>query len=195
MILLKINDNIHDSDKIIYRILYKILSRNKQYMVLEEKYKQLVETLNSLYNELYCAENNTNSNFDVCSKPMGEVLFEIVNTYLKTIESNCKKEILSFATHLGIWVYSIDAYDDLEKDFKNNSFNPLFSFATCQENKKYSEVCINSGQMMLGMMNANLLRILDNISLYRHKEIIFNIIKYGTKRSIQLINSRRKNNE
>lgn len=194
MILLKINDNIHDSNKIIYRLLYKILSRKKQYKILKEKYKQLVEKLNSLYNELYYAENKSNNDFDVCSKPMGEVLFEIVNTYLKTIESDCKNEILSFATHLGMWIYLIDAYDDFEKDVKKNSFNPLYSFAMGHENKNYGEVCINSGQMMLGMMNANLLRILDKITLYRHKEIIFNVIKYGTRRNIQLINTRRRKN-
>mgnify|MGYP000963495243 CR=1 FL=1 len=46
----------------------------------------------------------------------------------KCIDDDINRKALGWMGYnLGRWIYILDAYDDIEKDVKNNSFNPLIS--------------------------------------------------------------------
>ncbi len=190
LILLKLADNAKDSKNITYRLLHRLLGKKKRYLELESKYNITTKICN-LYDELYDLEINNSTDFDACSKTMGLILYEIVNNYFSYNNLSVNQASLTLVQHLGMWIYLIDAFDDFEDDIKNNSFNPLFSFATDVVTKDGQQKCLKSGEMMLGMMSANIYRMIDEITLFRHSEIIQNIAKFGMNAMVQKIITRR----
>lgn len=186
LILLKLADNAKDSKNITYRLLHRLLGKKKRYLELESKYNITTKICN-LYDELYDLEINNSTDFDACAKTMGLILYEIVNNYFSYNNLSVNQPSLTLAQHLGMWIYLIDAFDDFEDDIKNNSFNPLFSFATDVVTKDGQQKCLKSGELMLGMMSANIYRMIGEITLFHHSEIIQNIAKFGMNAMVQKI--------
>ena len=91
-----------------------------------------------------------------------------------------------------MWTYLIDAYDDFDDDQKRERFNPLNAFTVGADAENSCEIGLRSGEMMLGMMTANLFALQKEINFYHHEEIIENIISYGTRSSVQKIKTRRE---
>ncbi len=194
LVLLKIADNYRDSNNTIYKFLYYLFKKKKRYSKLRSKYN-ITSKINSLYDELFNLENSNSTNFDDCSKTMGSILHEIVSNYFLFNNSKADDKILILAEHIGMWIYLIDAFDDFYDDIKKNSFNPLFSFSFDIDTIEGQQKCLKSGEMMLGMMSANVARIIDKTVIFRHNEIIQNVIKYGMNAAAQkIIRKRYKRN-
>lgn len=68
---------------------------------------------------------------------------------------------------LGKFIYILDAYDDLEKDIKNNSYNP---FADIYTQPGFSNKIINMLKMMMAECSNTfeMLPIIDNIEILRN---------------------------
>lgn len=201
--LLKIIDNSRDSNKkLVYKLLEWLLSKNKRYLKLQQKYAGIDNEVKHLYDELYHLENNECRDFDLCSVTMGRVLAGIVEYYLNLQNIECVNA-KEFAMHLGMWTYLIDAYDDYESDAKKGAFNPLYSFEHMQHGfTDINEKCYcNSpallyAEMMLGMMSKNMADYIIKLKFRGNTEIIENIVCYGTinevKKIRQVKNKRRK---
>lgn len=191
---LKAYDGCEDSKwlkKAGYKFLFWVMSKNKKYLFLRKKFSGMVKKTDNSCNELYRLEASGCSDYDLCSAAMGNVLYEIMDFYLKEHPAENSEAILLFAKHLGMWTYLIDAYDDFEDDKKAGRFNPLTLFAAASNPEDSSQYCIISGEMMLRMMAANLCSIQRNIAFYRHNEIIENIVSYGTRSAVQRIKNKR----
>ncbi len=186
LVLLKLLDNTRDAKNSAYKLLYAFFKRKKQFQLFENKYK-INDKLCNLYDELYDLEINNSTDFDSCSRTMGLVLYEIVYKFFTYYKINVDEKVLNIAQHIGMWIYAIDAFDDFEIDLKNKSFNPLFSFSSDLITDEAQQKCLNSGEMMLGLMSTNILRLLNDLSIIRHKEIIVNIAKYGMSAELKKI--------
>lgn len=193
--LLKMYDGSTDSKwfkKLIYKIVYWIMSRNKKYHLLQNKYAEMTKKTDDFCKELYQLEVSGCTEYDACSTAMGNVLYAIMDHYLQMHPVENSGAILSFARHLGMWTYLIDAYDDFDDDQKRERFNPLNAFTAGADAENSCEIGLRSGEMMLGMMTANLFALQKEINFYHHEEIIENIISYGTRSSVQKIKTRRE---
>lgn len=193
--LLKVYDGCIDAKwlkKLIRKLIFWIMSRNKKYVALKNRFAEMAQKTDDYCKELYQLEEADCKDFDLCSMPMGNVLYEIVGFYLKDHPVDNSGFILSFAKHLGMWTYLIDAYDDFEDDQKSGNFNPLNSFAAANGEDSRSQFCLRSGEMMLGMMASNLSVLQKRITFYRHYEIIENIVSYGTRSVVQTIKKKRE---
>lgn len=192
--LLKVYDGCTDSKwlkKLIFKFIFWIMSRNKKYALLRSKFAEMAQNTDNSCKELYRLEAAGCNDYDLCSAAMGNVLYEIMNFYLQEHPVENIGSILSFAKHLGMWTYLIDAYDDFEDDQKSGSFNPLNAFAVRSGSEASSQLCLRSGEIMLGMMTANLSALHKSIIFYRHNEIIENIVSYGTRSAVQTIKKKR----
>lgn len=123
---------------------------------------------------------------------MGNVLHEILAFHFRNHPIENEHTLLNFARHLGMWTYLIDAYDDFEDDQKHHRFNPLTHLGMnfCQGNSSY--MSLQCGEIMLGMMSINLSALQENITFYRHNEIIENIVNYGTRNAVQTIKKKKE---
>ncbi len=87
---------------------------------------------------------------------------------------------------LGKFVYLLDAYDDLEKDRKRGSFNPLLSVAGRPD---FDEFC----HQMLVMTMADCSKKFEMLPLLEETGILRNVIYSGVWTKYELIRGRRKN--
>lgn len=179
--MLKLKDNCNDEKSYIDKLLLYCLQNNKKYLQKEEKYRELFRKIECQYVLLYELENEEGSSFDVLAETMGNVLQEIV-LFFCDFSGVCteKENVKKFCGHLGKWIYLIDAYDDFERDDKRNSFNPLNEFREDSE-----ENALKAGEWMLGMMIYKLDELLKAIPISKNREIIYNIIEYGTVQSLR----------
>lgn len=187
--VLKAYDGCYDTKglkKMSYRLFYWLLTQTKRYKRLYLKYQAMAEQTDQLCRDLYVLEKSADVDFDKCSATMGRVLQEIVTVFLQEHPTESQQTILAFAYHLGMWTYLIDAYDDYEKDLAKGSFNPLTLFSSLENSEEADRMCLRSGEVMLGMMTANLSELLKAIEIYKHNEVLENIVWFGTRNAVHM---------
>ncbi len=122
---LKFLDNIKDEGGFKYKSGEKYL--RKLAKDIEGKYPDLVSTIKDYMIELHSLEESGSDNLDEVSHCYAQIVRDICIYQLKKL--NIESDILSLAGttayNLGKWVYTIDAYEDMEEDIKNNSYNPF----------------------------------------------------------------------
>ena len=82
------------------------------------------------------------------------------------------KNLWKMGFYLGKFIYILDAYDDLEKDIKKNSYNP------------FKGICQNPGfddriKQMLTMMMAECSKEFETLPILENAEILRNILYAG----------------
>lgn len=186
--LLSIRDHYIDSKggkRWIFKIIYLWMKRRKQYKRQLPTYAIIADKITSACNKLNLIEAEKDSTYDDCSQQMGMLLTDIVKDCPILDSEDISIKALELARHIGMWVYLIDAYDDLKKDVKHGDFNPLMSFIA-KDNENTVKTCTQLGELMLNLMYSNLCSLTDTIHYYRHNEIIENIIIYGTCHSASI---------
>lgn len=163
----KLVDNLHDSNffkKIILYILYPYFAYiNKK---AKKKYPDLFDIVNKGMAEQFALEKESDISIDKSAHPTAEILSRLF-AYGETDDN--KENALQFGYQLGRVVYFLDAFDDYEKDMKENSFNP---FKNCDDIVEISTHTIN---MSIGVLTESLKKhTFDNFSA-----IIENIIYDG----------------
>lgn len=193
--VLKAEDGIADSrgiKKVLAKAAFYLLKNTKKYRKLVKKYEKAAFETENYCKQLYALEEAQCNDFDRCAAQMGTLLHTIILCYFEVHPIDQAKATLSFAIHLGMWIYLVDAYDDYDADRKSRKFNPLNSFADNSSPNSEHVSNLEYGELMLQMMSQNLTKQLSEIKLYSHSEIINNIIQYGTQEAIQKIIQRRK---
>lgn len=163
----KLVDNLHDSNffkKIILYIIYPYFAYiNKK---AKKKYPDLFDIVNNGMAEQFALEKESDISIDKSAHPTAEILSRLF-AYGETDDN--KENAQQFGYQLGRVVYFLDAFDDYEKDMKENSFNP---FKNCDDIVEISTHTIN---MSIGALTESLKKhTFDNFSA-----IIENIIYDG----------------
>lgn len=73
--------------------------------------------------DLALLEKNKCSSMDQASEPFAKLMEEVMD--YEKLDGNTRQALRWMGYNLGKWIYLIDAYDDLEKDIKSSSYNPL----------------------------------------------------------------------
>ena len=183
--LLSIRDHYFDSKHVkrwIYKLCYSYLRSRRRYKKLLPIYAKAAERITSACDNLNLLETKKDSTYDECSQQMGQLLVDIIIECPNLPVGALSTSVFTFARHLGMWVYLIDSYDDLEKDIKIGDFNPLCSFLS-QGDADALKTCAQLGELMLNLMYSNLCSLAGTIPYYRHREIIENIIVFGTSQA------------
>lgn len=124
----KLIDNLHDSSflkKFILYILYPYfcLIKNKA----KKKYADIFNIVNKGMSLQFDIEKEDNISLDKSAHPTADILSRLFS-YGETGDN--KEKAKQFGYQLGRVVYFLDAFDDYEKDIKDNSFNP---FKNCDD--------------------------------------------------------------
>ena len=84
-----------------------------------------------------------------------------------------ENELRRIGFNIGKYIYLLDAYEDLDKDYNNGSYNPFIDYIDKKEELKLRVDKLIS--MSLGMVGKGI----DNLNLKMNTSIIENIVYSG----------------
>lgn len=121
----KLKDNIRDEGGLLPRLGQ--MAFRKGYERASSKNKQLDEIIAGSISAQVKLEEQKCSSMDEAAEPFAKLLGQLLAAGYRG-EDKSVPRILDWAGYnLGKWIYLIDAFDDIEKDIKSGSYNPLLS--------------------------------------------------------------------
>lgn len=95
----------------------------KTYLEIEKKYPEKCRIIRRCLKKLQTCEAQQEENIDITARYFGELMAELL-TYRQDVWT---KTLRRMGFYLGKFIYILDAYDDVEKDLENGSYNALIS--------------------------------------------------------------------
>lgn len=176
---LNIKDDLSDNDTPFFKkavLLPLYIHFSKKVKKLEKSFPEYADLLKKIKNsldELSKAEKEKRGDVDFLSGLFGNVMSDILSFGLKGDKALIGEGI---GKALGIYIYTIDAFDDLEQDEKSGTFNPLIEhFGSLKKVKESAEVIDAS----LAMHTKNLVSAYNLTETSPYSSIIENILTLG----------------
>ena len=163
----KLEDNLKDDNKLKDKVAYTMYKGILKSAY--EKYPKKAEFIKEQLEILYNLEKAKNTNIDLVSNTFGNLMSEIFAYKQDENES----ELRRIGFNIGKYIYLLDAYEDLDKDYKNGSYNPFIDYIDKKEELKLRVDKLIS--MSLGMVGKGI----DNLNLKMNTSIIENIVYSG----------------
>ena len=126
----KLEDNLLD-DKGIKDIFAYNLYKNKLNLA-HNKYPQKSKIIKEQMNLLNKLEQEKEYNIDKVSNTFGEIMGEIFAYKTDKYEEDLRK----IGFNIGKYIYILDAYEDLEEDYKKGRYNPFIEYINNKEELK-----------------------------------------------------------
>ena len=171
-------DNRSYSKKAFARML------GKDYNRIMAKYPRQVKAVETYIEELGKAEDAQESNIDKISGLTGTMLGEI----FAWREDIWAEELRYFGFYLGKFVYLMDAYDDVEKDSKDGSYNP---FKELYKQEGFEEKV----RQYLELIMSYCCRAFEVLPIIDNAEIMRNILYAGVWAKYTRVTQERKKPE
>lgn len=161
-------DNYRDDNSRLSGMAANLLK--KDYDRIKVKYPRQTAAIESYIEKLSLAEAKKETNIDVVSSYTGEVLGELFNWQ----DDAWSKTLHCMGYYMGKFIYIIDAYDDLKKDEKSGSYNPLLAMK--RESPKEFETFV---RINLTSLMAECAKSFERLPIVENAEILRNIIYSG----------------
>lgn len=113
-----------------YKIQDDVIDENKHKMIkalLTPYFKKAKKRLPKL-DKRVCECYNKLRNFEekkADENVLGECFGEMMIAVSENLTDKCDKNLRELCFYLGKWIYVIDAYDDIRKDWKEKNYNPF----------------------------------------------------------------------
>ena len=158
--------------------LFMLGATKKAYKKASEAYPELADYISKQIKRQERLEKNNCKSIDRAAEPFSNILGEIASGLSENKEE--KRVLHRFGYLLGRFIYIADAFDDVEKDFKANGFNPLI-----RGNKTINDLTMPEIRTKAeDSVNFTLGALADcyvQLELKRFKPIIDNIVYMGLK--------------
>ncbi len=152
---------------------------------LSKVYPRQHKAVKNYIYRLEAAERAGEQDLDKLAGFTGTMLAEIFD-WKEDIWAPMLKKV---AFYLGKYIYIMDAYEDLEKDLKKGSFNPLVRY---KDRPDFDDVIFG----MLDLMMADCARSFEQLPLEQDVEILRNILYAGVwSKYMQIRNAKKKTEE
>ena len=197
----KIVDDINDENNLLSKILLPI--SNKYMQNLPNYLNNIKHKINNHLKNLKELENkNKILSIDEYAHPFSNLMKEIFNFYCKFNDFDNKTlvHINRLSYSLGKWIYIIDSLNDIEKDLKTSSFNPIIHIHNITKEKINIETFKKSIQdkyySLLTHVNYNCLENFKYLKLNKNYDLIENILQLGMPfKTDKIINNFNCNNK
>lgn len=97
----------------------------KSYKKLMVEHSEKCAIINKRLEDLSLLEKAKCDSIDAAAEPFAKLMEEVLD-YNK-LDDKTRQALRWMGYNLGKWIYLIDAFDDLEDDIKNSSYNPLLT--------------------------------------------------------------------
>lgn len=128
-------------------------------------------------------EKSQEPNIDVVAGITGEMLGEI----FAWKEDEWYEELKTLGFYMGKFIYLMDAYEDMEKDRKSNSYNPLLHLKTEHEGD-FETLC----RLMLTSMMSECAKSFERLPILQHAGILRNVLYSGVWSKYEYIQLKKK---
>ncbi len=163
----KLEDNLND-DKGIKDIISYNLYKGKLKSAYN-KYPQKAEYIKNQLHELNELEKDLNYNIDMVSNKFGNLMGEIF--VYKNDEY--EQDLRNIGFNIGKYIYILDAYEDLDKDYEKGRYNPFIEYINNKEELK------ERVDKLISISLGILAKSIDNLNLKVNTSIIDNIVYSG----------------
>lgn len=162
----KLKDNWEDEKSIKSNLAAKLLK--KAYKKACKKFPDKARVIETYIKEQHEIEKNNETDIDIVSGCTGRMLGNLL--VMKNDE--WKDNLYETGFYLGKFIYIMDAYDDIEKDIKSNSYNPLKKYVAGND---FDEYC----KKILNIVAAESARAFERLPILQNIDILRNIIYAG----------------
>lgn len=178
-------DNYRDDDSKISGFAAKLLE--KDYKRIKLNYPRQTKAVENYIQKLTIAEHDKETNIDAISGYTGEMLGQLFNWK----DDGWTQTLKCMGYYLGKFIYLIDAYDDLKKDEKKGSYNPLLFMK--KESPKEFETFV---RVNLTSLMAECAKQFERLPIVENTNILRNIIYSGvwTKYEYLQLKEKKKDN-
>ena len=145
------------------------------YVRIESKYPHKCAVIKKSLRKLHNLEKNNETNIDKVAGCFGDLMGELL-VYKKDL---WEEDLRRTGFYLGKFVYIMDAYDDIEKDIKSGSYNPLKNIYMSNEKKSITSEYEVSCNTMLTMMMAECTESFERLPCVESIDILRNILYVG----------------
>ena len=154
-------DDWNDEKKLTKKLLAKSLKRKCK--KVEKAYPHKAKFVESKLEELSRIESRQISGVDDAARTFGELMAEIF-VYK---DDAWKDDLYKIGFYLGKFIYLLDAYEDLEKDLKEGTYNP---FKDIYQREDFDEYVLNLLMMMISECTDSFERLplIDNVEILRN---------------------------
>lgn len=163
----KLEDNLLD-DKGIKDILSYNIYKNKLKLA-HKKYPDKSNIIKEQMKVLKDLEKEKNCNIDRVSNTFGEIMGEIFSYKQDEYEEDLRR----IGFNIGKYIYILDAYEDLDEDYKKSRYNPFIEYINNREELKLKVDKLIS--ISLGLLASSI----DNLNLKLNRGIVENIVYSG----------------
>lgn len=174
----KLKDNIRDEGGLIHKLGQ--LAFGKGYNNASSRNKQLDKIIADSITKQVLLEEQRCDSMDEAAEPTANMLSQLLAAGYRGEDKSVPRILGWVGYNLGKWIYLIDAFDDIEKDIKSKSYNPLLI------QYKYEDQDVRAFKTSISNdVRVNLLQALSqatgSIELLelRNKGIIDNILYEG----------------
>ena len=122
---MKLLDNVQDENNIIHSSTEMIMRGYGK--KIKYKYEDLTEKIDLHLKEMAKLEKEKCSNIDEVAECYAKIIKDICMYKLNDTDEQLKNIAGKIAYNIGKWVYSADAFDDIEKDISKNMYNPYLT--------------------------------------------------------------------
>lgn len=182
----------------------------KQFDRLAEKYPEKSGIIASRLKELSDIENTKTASLDQAAEPFAKIMETIfcwdgystdgLETERDGLKTGAEMILGRIGYHIGKWIYIIDAFDDIEINIKDNSFNPIlihFGF-----NSEKEETVYEFRTRIRERIEFNLLSYLEELSkaydllpIKKNKALLENIIYLGLLKKTEEVLAKGRNKQ
>ena len=175
----KCQDDWVDEKKVTRKLYMSTL--NNSFHKIKDQFPNKVDKIKEDLDKSSQLEKENCTNIDEISRYSGLMMGEIC-AYK---DDEWHDELFELGFYLGKFIYLMDAYDDIEKDLKNDCFNP---FKEMYKEENFDENCYNLLEMMISKSATafECLPIIENV------EILRNILYSGVWTKFDMIKKKRE---
>jgi len=152
----------------------------KGYKRVRKRYPELVEGIEEELKNLHELERKNCESIDEVSEPFARIMQKV---FLNSGENDSKSKVLGWVGYnLGKWIYLLDAFDDIEDNIKNGSYNPLVVQYKYNENESaesFRERIREETEFVLVYSLSELEKAYSLLDIQKNKSILDNIIYRG----------------
>lgn len=155
----------------------------KDYERIAKIYPRQINAIESYMDELAECEQKHERNIDYVAGLTGEMLGEI----FAWKQDEWYKELKTLGFYLGKFIYLMDAYEDINKDEKRESYNPFVYLR--KENPKDFETL---SRLMMTSMISECAKSFERLPILLHADILRNILYSGVWTKYEYIQYKEK---
>ncbi len=188
---LKMLDDWNDEKSI--KALFGILVYARPFSKLKKQYSDKYAKMSQYMKELSKYEKEDCKQIDVVADCFAKLL-EVVFT--PDFEKDNERVLGWLGYNIGRWIYIIDAFSDIESDFKSKSYNPfLQNVKTVEDVQKLKKLTAEDLKISLTFTLENAASAYELLDVQKNGAILENILYLGLKVSQDRILEGKERNE